>query len=546
MTLRDIASLNITEQEHDLITESSKNRSGKVRVKKHHLPTESKERVQNDQVGDNQVIPMDTTSDTSVPSHVGSHSRKRRHRSKHHKISYADSDSDTCDPHSAQTTKRRKRPRHHKKRQGHGSTSNVTGERDNETIETEENQSGNGIENLVGDHNKDQGDGNEDQGGGNENQDGDHNKDQGDGNKNQHGDGNKDQGDGNENQDGNGNEDQGDDNEDQGDDNEDQDDGNENQDGDGNDQSDGNEDQDDGNENQDGDGNENQDGDGNEDQYDGNENQDGDGNENQDGDGNENEDGDGNDQGDGNDDQDDGNDDGRENQGGDESDLYSSDDDGENGVVPPNLDSGMDTTSGEEMDSDDDDRNSTHHRIHAHTQIETTWPSDSEYIEPTCVSNDEDDDNVADSDGWTPTLRRHVVEEFTGEHPGPNVNKADIPTPISAFEKIFPKSLVTKLRRETNAYAKYIKRNKGADKYWAKIKDDDEMAAFLGIMIIMGVDPKGELNDYWSTNTALRNEKISGVMSRNRFQKILQYFHVNDARNDPANISNPAERATET
>nr|XP_006815334.1 PREDICTED: piggyBac transposable element-derived protein 5-like [Saccoglossus kowalevskii] len=71
------------------------------------------------------------------------------------------------------------------------------------------------------------------------------------------------------------------------------------------------------------------------------------------------------------------------------------------------------------------------------------------------------------------------------------------------------------------------------------------MAAFLGIMIIMGVDPKGELNDYWSTNTALRNEKIAGVMSRNRFQKILQYFHVNDARNDPANKSNPAERATE-
>nr|XP_006815082.1 PREDICTED: uncharacterized protein DDB_G0290685-like [Saccoglossus kowalevskii] len=399
---RDIASLNITEQEHDLITESSKNRSGKVRVKKHHLPTESKERVQNDQ----------TSLKTSY-------------------ISYADSDSDTCDPHSAQTTKRRKWPRHHKKRQGHGGTSNMTDERNNETIETEENQGGNGIENLVGDHNKDQGDGN----------------------KNQHGDGNK-------NQDGNGNEDQGDDNEDQ-------DDGNENQDGDGNDQSDGNEDQDDGNENQDGDGNENQDGDGNEDQGDGNEdqddgnenqdgdgneNQDGDGNENQDGDGNENEDGDGNDQGDGNDDQDDGNDDGRENQGGDESDLYSSDDDGENGVVPPNLDSGMDTTSGEEMDSDDDDRNSTHHRIHAHTQIETTWPSDSEYIEPTCVSNDEDDDNVADSDGWTPTLRRHVVEEFTGEHPGPNVNKADIPTPISAFEKIFPKSLVTKLRRETNAY----------------------------------------------------------------------------------------------
>ena len=71
---------------------------------------------------------------------------------------------------------------------------------------------------------------------------------------------------------------------------------------------------------------------------------------------------------------------------------------------------------------------------------------------------------------------------------------------------------------------------------------DDEMHAFLGILILMGIDPMHEVADYWSMKRSLRNEFIAGVMSRNRFQKIMQYFHCNDADQDSANMVDIDER----
>nr|XP_006817194.1 PREDICTED: piggyBac transposable element-derived protein 4-like [Saccoglossus kowalevskii] len=58
----------------------------------------------------------------------------------------------------------------------------------------------------------------------------------------------------------------------------------------------------------------------------------------------------------------------------------------------------------------------------------------------------------------------------------------------------------------------------------------------------MGVDSKLEIGDYWSTCQAIRNAYIANIMTRNRFQKLMQYFHCNDPQNDPMNIANDQER----
>ena len=46
---------------------------------------------------------------------------------------------------------------------------------------------------------------------------------------------------------------------------------------------------------------------------------------------------------------------------------------------------------------------------------------------------------------------------------------------------------------------------------------EDEMKAFLGINFIMGINKLPSLEDYWSTDKCIVNEKIQNVMTRTRF-----------------------------
>ena len=48
------------------------------------------------------------------------------------------------------------------------------------------------------------------------------------------------------------------------------------------------------------------------------------------------------------------------------------------------------------------------------------------------------------------------------------------------------------------------------------------MKAFLGINFIVGIKKLPSLEDYWSTDKCIGNEKIQNVMTRTRFQSVLQ------------------------
>ena len=60
----------------------------------------------------------------------------------------------------------------------------------------------------------------------------------------------------------------------------------------------------------------------------------------------------------------------------------------------------------------------------------------------------------------------------------------------------------------------------------------DELKAFLGINLIMGINKLPSLEDYWSTSKFIRNEKIQNVMARTRFQSILQNLLFSSNGND--------------
>ena len=53
----------------------------------------------------------------------------------------------------------------------------------------------------------------------------------------------------------------------------------------------------------------------------------------------------------------------------------------------------------------------------------------------------------------------------------------------------------------------------------------------------MAVDPKPSVDDYWSANPALGNQKIIQTMPRRRFLSMQRYFHVNDPAKDPTRMT---------
>ena len=58
------------------------------------------------------------------------------------------------------------------------------------------------------------------------------------------------------------------------------------------------------------------------------------------------------------------------------------------------------------------------------------------------------------------------------------------------------------------------------------------MKEFLGIIFIIGINKLLCLENYWSTDKFIRNEKIQTVMTRRRFQSILQNLPFSNNDND--------------
>lgn len=61
----------------------------------------------------------------------------------------------------------------------------------------------------------------------------------------------------------------------------------------------------------------------------------------------------------------------------------------------------------------------------------------------------------------------------------------------------------------------------------------EEMNQFLGILLYMGLVPMPRITDYWSKNILYRNLVAHRIMSRNKFQLLLRFWHL---INNNANI----------
>lgn len=62
---------------------------------------------------------------------------------------------------------------------------------------------------------------------------------------------------------------------------------------------------------------------------------------------------------------------------------------------------------------------------------------------------------------------------------------------------------------------------------WYEVTEN-EIAAYLGMSVFMGINRLPSYKDYWSKDAFLGNEGIKSVMTVKRYEKITEYLHVSD------------------
>lgn len=166
----------------------------------------------------------------------------------------------------------------------------------------------------------------------------------------------------------------------------------------------------------------------------------------------------------------------------------------------------------------------------------------------------DDDDQEQDTVGRGPWFRVMDPETFEistlpeFEEPTGPVGFDANSTPFDYFTRFIrcgDTDFMERLVEETNLYATQTLAQEEPTRHargnrWNPVTLD-EMQAFIGLLLAMGIVRKPTYASYWETgNGTLLTEtpNFRSVMSRNRFQAIMRFLHVNDntlaiARNQP-------------
>ena len=159
--------------------------------------------------------------------------------------------------------------------------------------------------------------------------------------------------------------------------------------------------------------------------------------------------------------------------------------------------------------------------FHGSNHIPTTKPIEAvlRIAEPSAASVDGDDVLAAKKDNWK-WRRRFREQEIKNcsltEEGIININLEN-PSPLQVFAETIGLDLLKLIKVEPERFAE-----QNGSVYQTTI---DELAAFLGINILMGINRLPTIKDYWSVEEGLGNPLIQKAMTRSRFFEILQNMH---------------------
>ena len=133
---------------------------------------------------------------------------------------------------------------------------------------------------------------------------------------------------------------------------------------------------------------------------------------------------------------------------------------------------------------------------------------------------------------WVSVNREPSVPAFTGNSgikaPLPNDPSTGVILSLFLTDEFFDI-----LVEQTNLYAAQYKRNNPnlpphshAHEWFDTTRP--KMKQFVALSFLMGIVVKPGISDYWSTSPLLKGSIFNSVMSRNRFQSILQFLHFAD------------------
>jgi len=133
-------------------------------------------------------------------------------------------------------------------------------------------------------------------------------------------------------------------------------------------------------------------------------------------------------------------------------------------------------------------------------------------------------DDISDFDNPNSQIGFHEIE-------GPDRQAMDAETPLDCLQLFFKDEILTSIIEQTNLYNQ--QQNNGNDN--AKWKDItiEELKAFLGILLAMGLVELPKSHDYWARNTLISVPWFGSVMPRDRFFQILGYLHLSNNEEAP-------------
>ena len=138
---------------------------------------------------------------------------------------------------------------------------------------------------------------------------------------------------------------------------------------------------------------------------------------------------------------------------------------------------------------------------------------------------------------WTaPGDFQPQIPAFTG-NAGIQVDVENF-SPFQFFSLYVDDDLINHFVHQTNKYAReFIATAQLAAcsraRAWTET-NPAEMRIFLGIVFLMGIVKKPDLNSYWSTDPLIRTPAFPAAMPRDRFILLLKFWHMNDNDNLPA------------
>ena len=117
------------------------------------------------------------------------------------------------------------------------------------------------------------------------------------------------------------------------------------------------------------------------------------------------------------------------------------------------------------------------------------------------------------------------VAPFT-EVVGPTFTVQD--DPASTFLTLFTPELLEHVVAETNRFASLCSMESQGMQTTAWTTSTDEMKAFIGFVIMMGVVKLPDLYDYWSSSEVLHCFPVASRITRKRFLELRRYLHFVD------------------